>query len=118
MRPTALKLGGKDLPHGPLSALMENKVKERLQLAYEAEAKEKGVPLDQVQVPHFNSNSTKVLCFALACCSLEANIFGRIAYHVVHLPRWRDMYWFLVSRGGRGGRFTFFERKLVDAFFF
>ena len=29
------------------------------------------------------------------------------------------MYWFLVSReGGGGGRFTFFERKLVDAFFF
>ena len=71
MRPTVLKLGGKNLPEGPLSALMETKVRERLQLAYEAEAKEKGVPLDQVQVqvPPFNSNSTinKVLCFTLAC---------------------------------------------------
>ena len=71
MEPTVPKLGGKNLPKGPLSALMETKVRERLQRAYEAEAKEKGVPLDQVQVqvPPFNSNSTinKVLCFALAC---------------------------------------------------
>ncbi|CAN0284488.1 unnamed protein product [Ascophyllum nodosum] len=49
MRPTVLKLGGKNLPEGPLSALMETKVRERLQLAYEAEAKEKGVPLDQIE---------------------------------------------------------------------
>ncbi|CAM9663186.1 unnamed protein product [Ascophyllum nodosum] len=49
MGPTVPKLGGKNLPEGPLSALMETKVRERLQRAYEAEAKEKGVPLDQVE---------------------------------------------------------------------
>ncbi|CAN0134288.1 unnamed protein product [Ectocarpus sp. 4 AP-2014] len=46
--PTAHKLGGKDLPHGPLSAYVEAQVKKRLEAAYEAEAKERGVPLDQV----------------------------------------------------------------------
>lgn len=50
MAPTAHKLGGKDLPHGPLSAYVEGKVKERLQMAYEAEAKEKNIPLDEVRV--------------------------------------------------------------------
>ena len=49
MAPTAHKLGGKDLPHGPLSASVEGKVKARLQAAYEAEAKESGIPLDQVR---------------------------------------------------------------------
>ncbi|CAN0413664.1 unnamed protein product, partial [Discosporangium mesarthrocarpum] len=48
LNPTALKLGGKDLPHGPLSALIEEKVTERLQKAYELDALEKGVPVDQV----------------------------------------------------------------------
>lgn len=48
MGPTAHKLGGKDLPHGPLSSYVEGKVKERLRSAYEAEAKEKGVPVDEV----------------------------------------------------------------------
>lgn len=49
MAPTAHKLGGKDLPHGPLSAYVEGKVKERLQTAYELEAKESGVPIDEVR---------------------------------------------------------------------
>lgn len=47
--PTAHKLGGKDLPHGPLSAYVEGKVKERLQKAYELEAKDKEVPVDEVR---------------------------------------------------------------------
>lgn len=49
MAPTAHKLGGKDLPHGPLSAYVEGQVKKRLSMAYEAEAKEKGIPVDQVR---------------------------------------------------------------------
>lgn len=48
MAPTALKLGGKDLPHGPLSSYVEKKVKERLQMAYEEEATQTGDPIDKV----------------------------------------------------------------------
>lgn len=50
MAPTALKLGGKDLAHGPLSQLVEKKVKERLHMEYEREAREQGVLVDQVNV--------------------------------------------------------------------
>lgn len=48
MAPTALKLGGKDLPCGPLSNHIETKVKERLQMAYEEEASQTGVSIDKV----------------------------------------------------------------------
>lgn len=48
MAPTAHKLGGKDLPHGPMSSFVEAKVKERLQMAYEAEAEERAIPIEKV----------------------------------------------------------------------